>query len=86
VPEAARRDDIIFQEIGGEAVLIDPIAGRSHVINGTAARIWNQLDGSTPPQAIAHRLADEYDVEATTARADVDRITSSFDTLGLLQR
>jgi hypothetical protein len=84
VPEPARRADVTVQEIGGDTILTDPRARRTHVINASAAWVWMQLDGSTTVEDIARRLADRYDVDLSVARTDVERIAASFRSLGLL--
>ena len=86
MPEAARRADVTVQEVGGDTILTDPIAGRTHVINATAAWIWARLDGSTSTAQIATELAGAFSVEPERALNDVERITASFDSLGLLSR
>jgi hypothetical protein len=84
VPNFARRDDIGLQLIGGDSVLTDPARQLTHVINATAAWVWEQLDGQSTTDSIAHRLADRYGIPVERARQDVERITSSFERLGLL--
>jgi hypothetical protein len=83
VPNFARRDDIALQQVGGDSVLTDPRTQLTHVINATAAWVWDQLDGSATTEAIAARLAERYAIPVDTARRDVERITSSFQSLGL---
>ena len=84
MPEAARRPDVTAQQVGGDTILTDPVAGRSHVINATAWWIWDQLDGATTVDEIATRMAGRYAVDPARARGDVDRILGSFESLGLL--
>ena len=84
VPNFARRDDIALQLIGGDSVLTDPGRQLTHVINASAAWVWEQLDGQSTTESIAQLLADRYDIPFERAREDVERITSSFEQLGLL--
>ena len=84
MPNLARRDDIATQLIGGDTVLTDPRSRQTHVINASAAWVWEQLDGHSTTDTIAGRLADRYGIPVERAREDVERITTSFDQLGLL--
>lgn len=79
-----RRTDVTAQEIGSDTVLTDGRDRRTHVINSSAAWVWEQLDGATTTDEIALRLAGRYGIDESTARADVERITDSFQHLGLL--
>ena len=40
-----RRGEVSLQEVGREAILHDRRLGKAHVINGSAARIWELCDG-----------------------------------------
>jgi hypothetical protein len=47
---------------GSELVLFDPIGGRLHVLNPTAAAIWRLCDGSRSANEIAGTLGAEFQV------------------------
>ncbi len=42
----ARRDGIIVQEVGNEAVVYDTARDRAHRLNAVAAAVWRHCDGS----------------------------------------
>ncbi|HET8776683.1 MAG TPA: PqqD family protein [Candidatus Limnocylindria bacterium] len=79
-----RRDDISVQRIGAETVLHDHEAQRAHVVNGTAAWIWDRLDGSRSLADLGQELAEHYAVDVDTARRDVSSVVESFRQLDLL--
>lgn len=80
----ARRSDVTIQQVGDDTVLHDERAGKLHVINASAAWIWDQLDGAASVDDIGDRLAQRFGIEPAAARRDVERIARSFDELGLL--
>jgi hypothetical protein len=56
------------QQVGDERMLLDEGANRVHVLNGTAAFIWDRLEAPITVEEIARRMADEYDL---TGVADI---------------
>lgn len=79
-----RRDNISVQHIGAETVLHDHQAQRAHVVNGTAAWIWDRLDGSRSLADIGLELAERYAVDVGIAQRDVSSVVDSFRQLDLL--
>lgn len=61
--------------IEGEAFVIDGRTQELHNLRGVGARIWQLLDGTRATSDIAQILVDEYEVEAATARKDVEDFT-----------
>ncbi len=72
----ARRDDIIEDEVDGEAILFDPRSGDVHRLNQTALAIWRQCDGRATTREIAERQADGYDVELITAQDHAEQVVA----------
>ena len=79
-----RRADIVIQQIGRETVLQDRDRQRVHVVNGTAAWIWQRLDGTRASDDIASEMAEQFEVTVERAQRDVAEIVHSFERLGLL--
>lgn len=79
----ARREGTLREDVPGtaECVLVDRDAGRVLALNGTAAAVWDLLDGQRDAAAVARVLAaatgetDLAQVEADVARllADLER-------------
>ncbi len=69
--------------VGREAILHDRRLGKAHVINASAARIWEMCDGRDR-EAIVRSFADLYQRAPDDVRADVDRVLGSFVELDLL--
>jgi hypothetical protein len=79
-----RRADIVIQQIGRETVLQDRDRQQVHVVNRTAAWIWERLDGTRASEEIATEMAEQFEVTVDRARRDVVEIIRSFGKLGLL--
>ena len=53
-----KRDaDVTLQRVGQEAILYDRRHGRAHVINSSAARVWELCDGHASIDEIIHAFA-----------------------------
>lgn len=77
-------DNVLTAQLEGEAVLLDLETKRYYRLNATAARIWKGLEQSLEPPQIVDVLVDEFDVDAATARAEVDRELAELRTRGLV--
>jgi hypothetical protein len=54
----ARRDDVFWVEVDGEAVLLHETDHQLHRLNTTASLVWSCLDGVTPLETIARDISD----------------------------
>ena len=70
--------DVLFREIEGECVLLDLGSGTYFGLNEVGTRIWNLLRQGLPEDAIARAIADEYESDTGTIRADVRRLLSEL--------
>ena len=80
-----RREDVFSVEIDGDTVIYDPKLERSHVLNSTAALIWELLDGATALDQLAGELAEAFGVGRDTVLADVVTLVGELTELGLLE-
>lgn len=78
------RPDVEIRVVGREAILHDPVARRTHVVNTTAARVWELCDGRAVPELVA-AFAAGYGRQPDDVRTDVEQILGHFDRLGLLE-
>ena len=79
-----RSADVTLQRVGQEAILYDRRLGRAHVINDSAARIWDLCDGQTSTADITKSFAAAYDMTEAAVRDDVAQILTTFRTLEVL--
>ncbi len=82
--QLVRRSDVTLERVGDEAVLHDAIAGRAHVVNGSAARLWELCDGSRDLDAATVDFAAGYGLTPAEVQADVASVVASLRSLGLL--
>lgn len=83
----ARKPDFIFRRIADELILV-PI--RQHVgdlqslytLTPVAAQIWEWLDGTNNVEAIAQRLASEFDVTFERAKTDLVEFLTELEKIG----
>jgi hypothetical protein len=85
-PERPRRHpDSAYKAIGEEGGLVVlPDRREVKVLNPVAVRIYALLDGSRTVDDIAHALADEYEVTAEQAAADVRAFVDELRRNGML--
>ena len=54
-------------------------------LNRTAGFIWDRCDGEHSVAAIAHEVAEAFDVDAAAARTDVAGTVRRLDAAGLVE-
>lgn len=64
-------DDVVFREVGGEAVILDLQHGTYFGLDPVGTRIWQLLEGRADLQHVVETLVTEYDVERATAERDL---------------
>jgi hypothetical protein len=67
-----------------ELVLYTPSDGQAYVLNHTAARIWNLLDGTRTEVNVARELADTFGESYDDVLVDVRELVEHLRTVGLL--
>ena len=76
---------VTLQRVGSEAILYDRHNGRAHVINSSAARIWELCDGQATVGEITGAFAAAYGLPASDVCADVASILTTFRDLHVLE-
>ncbi len=77
------RADVTLQRVGREAILHDARTAQAHVINASAARVWELCDGRTVDELVS-AFAATYGRSPDAVRGDVERVLAGFRGLGLL--
>jgi hypothetical protein len=77
------RADVTLQRVGREAILHDARNGKAHVINGSAAQLWELCDGRPLDQLVA-AFGALYGREPETVSGDVVKTLANFEAMGLL--
>jgi PqqD family protein of HPr-rel-A system len=81
-----RRDPALpFQRMDEEAIVVDPRSREVHLLNETAARIWELLATASSIDDLVATLADEYEGASMDAlRAEVEAFVGELGGKGLL--
>ena len=76
--------DVLFREIDNECVLLDLGSGTYFGLNEVGTRIWNLLREGLPEDEIVRTIAEEYESDDVTIRADVRRLLSELESRKLI--
>jgi hypothetical protein len=81
----ARRAGVQLTRTGGEALLVDEHGGYVHVINGSAARLWELCENDPTLDELATALGGSYALEAPAVCDDVEQMVGTLRDLGLVE-
>ena len=73
-----------YQKLEEETIVVDPRTREVHLLNDTAARIWELLASARSLDELAETLGEEYDVPADELRAGVAELLAGLHDKGLL--
>ena len=76
--------DVLFQEVGGEAVLLNLASERYFGLDAIGTRIWQLIEQGTPVTGIAARIGDEFDAPMETITSDLDKLLERLIEAGLI--
>lgn len=81
--------DFVLREIAGETILIPVNASAQSmdgmaVLNGAGAFLWERLPQANRAEDLTAAILAEYDVDAETARRDVEEFLESLRESGIL--
>jgi hypothetical protein len=62
----------------GEAVVVVPALGEYDILNPVGTRVWELVDGTRTVEDIVKIIVEEYDVDESTAGADVRKLVEDF--------
>jgi Coenzyme PQQ synthesis protein D (PqqD) len=80
-----RNSAVLWRELDGEAVLLNPEVGASYTLNRVGTLIWKMLDGMHTPDDIAGAICQVYQVEHERALQDVASILADLRENNLLK-
>lgn len=78
-------DQILFQEIEGESVLLDLETEKYYGLDETGTRIWHLLSNNENAENVLNILQNEYAVDAETLHDDLLSILNDFQSNGLIK-
>ena len=74
----ARNPKVAARVINGEAMILTPHDSVLHTLNPVATRVWELLPTHRTLAAMAGAIAEEYEVDAETAKADVQELVGQL--------
>jgi hypothetical protein len=74
----------LFQEVGGEGVLLNLDTERYYVLDDVGVRMWQVLAERGEVSAAAEQLLAEYEVDRDTLFRDLVRLIAELEEAGLL--
>ena len=80
----ARDPGVPHQKLDEETIVVDPRNREVHLLNETAARIWELLGTPRSLDELTAALGDEYDAPADEVRGSVEEILATLGDKGLL--
>ena len=78
-------EDVLFQELQGEAVLLNLKSGIYFGLDPIGTRIWQLFAQHGALSEIAQVITDEYDVERERCEADLVVLVTELDRQGLIR-
>ncbi|HCC48564.1 MAG TPA: hypothetical protein DEQ38_10690 [Elusimicrobia bacterium] len=80
------RKDLAYRRIAGEVYIVDAAKSEMRELNGPAALIWEGLAAGKKGEAIASAIAEEFETDAATARADLAAFTEELLAARLIEK
>jgi hypothetical protein len=76
------RADVLWREVDGEAVLLDPKSGRYFGLEGAGSVLWRQLQSPSTFDDLRRAVREEFEAPAALA-ADLEGFLRSLCDAGL---
>ncbi len=78
------RQDLVFEQLDGEAILYDPSSGAVHRLSVVGLVVWEACDGTNTIKELAQVVTERFDILHLEACREIARTVSHLDVLGLL--
>jgi hypothetical protein len=79
-------NDVLFQTIADEAVLLNINDNHYYGLDDVATRMWQLLVEHGEAEAVIRQMLDEYEVDEATLRQDFVTLVAEMERRGLIQR
>ena len=73
-----RNSSVLWRELDGEAILLNPKEGCSYNLNNVGTLIWKMLDGEHSIDDIAQAICEYYEVEYDQALQDMSQLLNEL--------
>ena len=78
--------DVLFQEVGGETVLLDLNSENYFGLDEVGTRIWTLVNEGRNAAEMVDLLLEEYEVDPETLDGDVKHLLKALVEAGLLEQ
>jgi hypothetical protein len=78
-------NDVIFKEVGGEAVVLNLETGKYYGLDEVGARMWTLLIEKNQVEAVYRTLVEEFEVSKEQLEQDLLSLVNQLAVNGLLQ-
>jgi len=78
--------EALFQEVGGETVILDLKSEQYFSLDETGSRIWLLLQENTDLQSAYETMLTEYDVDSEVLKTDIQRLLGELLDAGLINK
>lgn len=78
-------EEVLFQEVSGEAVLLDLASESYFGLDPVGTRIWALLNEDKSMGQVLDALLEEYEVDPGTLEADLEELLDKMLEAGLIQ-
>jgi PqqD family protein of HPr-rel-A system len=79
------RAELTVAELDGEAVVYDPIPGKLHFLNHSAALIFGLCDGRTTIAEMVEAIGDAYEIDPGELDGQIRPLLKELQGFGLLE-
>lgn len=76
---------VVPRRVEARLVLLNAQTGRSFALDEIGARVWALIEGAERAGEVYAALLDEFDVDATTLKREVDALIGRLEAEGLLE-
>ncbi len=74
-----RNEEIVWRNLEGEAVLLNPNSGKYYGLNEVGCSFWEKVNGTNSLESIINLLLEEYDVERETLEQDIIELATNME-------
>ena len=77
------RDEVVFRELGGEAVLLNLKTGAYFGLDAVGTRVWQLLVEHSSVAQVMEAMLDEYDIDRERLERDLLELCGELCATGL---
>jgi len=74
-----RNEEIVWRNLEGEAVLLNPHSGKYYGLNEVGCSFWEKVDGENSMETIIDLLLEEYAVDKKTLEQDLEELAQDLE-------